>query len=417
MTTHHLKKFAKNESGNVAMLFGLSTFVVVGMVGGAVDLGRAMTSYAAMQDTADYAALNAAVTNANDIRDSTSFKTTATAAGQAEAIKTAQKRAATLGATNATVTLNWVNATDVKAVATTRYDTTFMKAVPGLPTAYNISAQATARSNVQLETASKPSKVELSYEAADYNQMWVYCFDKDWASKSFGSGKTARTSDEGTSKANMSGNLSFTKDMAVRMNQKGRSDFTLISDNGGSTLAYSMPTCAAGETVSYALYNSRNNRATPANWGSNYTTCSTSLSVSKTCYQWYTDTKRTEAADPANAVESYSTSPYQIETILCDDPNCSSITGGGANPNTTGSQISNRTTNRPPVTAKGCQPGKYMYVGWEDRPPQNSGGNGSGQPLATGVSDPGGDRDYDDIRVIVNCPQFVPGSRQVTLIN
>ena len=413
-------RFGRDEDGNVVIMFGLSLFTIIGTIGGAVDVGRSITAFTAMQDVADYTALNLAATAANDVRDGTSFTSSATTNLQAQALSVAQTRAAELGASNVTVRANWATASDksltLTVTAQTTYSSIFLSAVPGLPTSFTISGSATARSYQQnaTETAAKPSKVDLSYEAADYNQVWVYCYDKNWATTNYGNGKSARTSDEGTAKATMSGNLSFTKQMATNMNTKGRADFTLIADNGGSLLTFSMPTCATNETISYALYNSRNNRTTPSNWSKNYTSCGTSLSqTGKTCYQWYTDTLRSDSG-----VESYATSPYQLETILCDDANCNTTTGGGVNGPNADYHLTTRQTNRAPIQATGCQAGKYMYFGWEDRPPQNQGGNGTGAPYADGVSDPGGDRDYDDIRIIVNCPQYsyTPGARSVSLV-
>lgn len=60
------RSFAKNERGNVAIMFGLSTFVVVGAVGGAVDFGRAYSLKAKLQQSLDAAALAAASTYVND---------------------------------------------------------------------------------------------------------------------------------------------------------------------------------------------------------------------------------------------------------------------------------------------------------------------------------------------------------------
>lgn len=58
--------FAKNERGNVAMIFGLTSFVVVGIVGGAIDFGRAYTLKAKLQQSLDAASLAAASTYVND---------------------------------------------------------------------------------------------------------------------------------------------------------------------------------------------------------------------------------------------------------------------------------------------------------------------------------------------------------------
>ena len=51
------RSLAKNERGTVAMIFALTAFVVVTLVGGAVDFGRAYNGKAKMQTTLDAASL------------------------------------------------------------------------------------------------------------------------------------------------------------------------------------------------------------------------------------------------------------------------------------------------------------------------------------------------------------------------
>jgi hypothetical protein len=48
--------------------------------------------------------------------------------------------------------------------------------------------------------------------------------------------------------------------------------------------------------------------------------------------------------------------------------------------------------------ARPCEPGKFMYFGFEDRPPGQTGANSNWlQPAWT-------DADYDDIRIVMKCP-------------
>jgi hypothetical protein len=108
---------------------------------------------------------------------------------------------------------------------------------------------------------------------------------------------------------------------------------------------------------------------------------------------WYTDAR----LDAGGQEQHGGTSPHQLETVLCEDPQCAQPLNGGTIPG-------NNQRHRIPQKAQGCSPGKYMYFGWEDRPPRNQGGDGSGAPHPVGTSDPGGDRDYDDIRLIMSCP-------------
>ncbi len=58
--------FARNERGSVAIIFALSSFVVVSMVGGAVDFGRAYSLKSKMQNALDAASLASASAYAND---------------------------------------------------------------------------------------------------------------------------------------------------------------------------------------------------------------------------------------------------------------------------------------------------------------------------------------------------------------
>ena len=44
-TDHKLQNFSKNDNGNVALLFGLSVFTIIGAIGGAVDVGRSIGTY------------------------------------------------------------------------------------------------------------------------------------------------------------------------------------------------------------------------------------------------------------------------------------------------------------------------------------------------------------------------------------
>jgi hypothetical protein len=72
-----------------------------------------------------------------------------------------------------------------------------------------------------------------------------------------------------------------------------------------------------------------------------------------------------------------------LETVLCNNLNqCKGKGNGGIIPE--GRSRNPQWANRP------CEPGKFMYFGWEDRPP------GYGWT----------DSDYDDIRVIVECPKI-----------
>lgn len=379
-----------DRSGTVGIVFALTSMIALMCVGGAVDFGRALSMRSAMQRAGDAAALN-----------SVTLEETPAALRLASAESQLPGHIARYGGTGSKLKAKWLTSTDYEVIATAELPTAFLRAMPGgKMTTLRASTRSVARSYRMKVVAGPPSKIDLSYEAADYNQVWVYCYDPSWSTKG------TRTSDEGTKFQTFSGNLAFVTGVATNENRKGRSDFVLIADNGGSTISYTMPACKEGERVSYMLYNSRNSRTTPSNWKKNSTACGTALSqTGKSCYTWYTD-----ATLDANGAEQHNgTSPYQLETVLCDDANCTQPLNGGTIPG-------NNQTKRIPQVAAACQPGKFMYFGWEDRPPQNQGGNGNGLPYPVGVSDPGGDRDYDDIRLIMSCPVMEKDILQVRLI-
>jgi hypothetical protein len=159
---------------------------------------------------------------------------------------------------------------------------------------------------------------------------------------------------------------------------KGRTKFVDIADNAGTKFNYTMPACQAGETVSYKLKNVRNARTSPSKWND----------ARVENYSYFTDTTLEGYTQKHNlgGVEI-------LETVLCDSlAVCKPQSQGGVLPSG-----KNRT---PRVEARECSPGKLMYFGWEDRPP------GLGWT----------DRDYDDIRVIVECPSITKGQKQVRLI-
>jgi len=103
-------------------------------------------------------------------------------------------------------------------------------------------------------------------------------------------------------------------------------------------------------------------------------------------FEYYTDT------EIKNGSYDYDLGDWKVlETVLCDDvKECKPKSKGGIIP---------EGKNRTPVQAKGvCSPGKYIYYGWEDRPPGMSGPSDDWTDIAWT------DRDYDDIRIVIGCP-------------
>jgi hypothetical protein len=177
-----------------------------------------------------------------------------------------------------------------------------------------------------------PEVFNLAPEAADYNEVFAYCFNYT------GAGTAASR----------------------------RSQMTRIARNITPAVTYTWPECAEGDSMSFRLRNVRNSRSQAQN----------GQRLTGTEYNHYSDTVISEGREVYNfggrAI---------LETVRCDTlEECRPTNQGGVLP-----FGRNRTPN---VETRLCVPGKFMYFGWEDRPP----GLGST------------DRDYDDIVFVVRCP-------------
>lgn len=233
---------------------------------------------------------------------------------------------------NVQVQGRWTAANEFTVTVTGELPMTFATLIPTVGTTTPVSVTATARYR-EAQTIYKPPKTaQLDPEAGDYNRVYAYCYNE------------AEKDDPKT---------------------RGRSQEVAIADNGGTVYSFTFPSCGQGETLSYRLYNVRNSRTNKSNWDK----------ASAEQYNYYTDTKQT-----FGKADTYSAGAApMLETVLCPSfEKCETTNKGGVIP---------YGKNRTPVKAtQPCAPGKFMYYGWEDRPPSS------------------GDRDYDDIRVIVECP-------------
>lgn len=156
---------------------------------------------------------------------------------------------------------------------------------------------------------------------------------------------------------------------------KGRTQMIPIADNGGTKYTFTMPRCEHNETLSYRLMNVRNSRTNKKNWDN--------PNVER--YDHYSDTIRVAGR------EVYDFKGLEIlETVYCHTlAECKPVNQGGILPS--GKERNPQRATQP------CRPGAYMYYGWEDRPP------GLGWT----------DRDYDDIRIIVECPVIEASEQRV----
>jgi Flp pilus assembly protein TadG len=340
--------FRRDRGGNVAVIFGISIVPVMGLTGGAVDLSQATRDMAGLQSAFDAAAI-AGVRQA--------------ALGSAVVTLTAQNfLAANLPTRLKTYPVTIAPSNGGKTVRITTngtMQTTFLGII-GMKT-MNIVARSTATSTtIETVTSKKPVTAQLDPEAGDYNRMYVYCYDD------------------------------------ARRNQpdKGRSQMTAIADNAGTTYNFNMPACKATETFSYRLYNVRNARTQPHLWDTalpgtliaNNAADWANPWANNLSYNYYSDTRMVGGVP----THQFSNGVPILETVICKNlGQCKSKGNGGILPSGT-----NRT---PQQATEACSPGKYIYFGWEDRPP------GYGWT----------DSDYDDIRVIVECPSTTTTSSTV----
>lgn len=335
-----LQSFRSSRSGNVATIFAMTSIPLVGLTGGAVDFHQASRDSSSLQAAFDAAALAA-------VRQSPLGSLAAQQTAQAYLNANLSDRlrgytpniAVSDGGKTVTITVN----------GTMR--TTFLGAI-GMNT-LNVVAKSTATlTTIQTVVSKKPTTAQLDPEAGDYNRIYVYCYN----------------------------------DAQRNQASQGRSQMTAIADNAGTTYNFNMPACKTGETLSYRLYNVRNARTTPSLWDTaqpgtlkkQTEAQDTTAWTSNASYNYYSDTTQ----DSSGVLTHHFTNNVPIlETVICNSlATCKNKSQGGVIP--TG-------TNRTPQQAtQACSPGKFLYLGWEDRPP------GYGWT----------DSDYDDIRVIIECP-------------
>lgn len=344
-----LSRLGHDRRGNVAVIFGISVIPVFGLAGGAVDFSQATRDMAGLQAAFDAASI-AGVRQA--------------ALGSAVVTLTAQNYLnANLPTRLKTYPISVTTSDGGKTLRistnSATMQTTFLGII-GMKT-MNIVAKSTATSSTfDTITSKKPVTAQLDPEAGDYNRMYVYCYD----------------------------------DARRNQSDRGRSQMTAIADNAGTTYNFNMPACKPTETFSYRLYNVRNARTQPSLWdtalpgtliANNAADWADPWSNNRS-YNYYSDT-RLVGGVPVNQFDN---NVPILETIICDTlAQCKNKSAGGIIPTGTG---------RTPLQAtKACSPGKYIYFGWEDRPP------GYGWT----------DSDYDDIRVIVECPSTTTTSTTV----
>jgi Flp pilus assembly protein TadG len=236
------------------------------------------------------------------------------------------------------------------------------------PDEISLEAQAIAarQLNVQYEP---PERMLLDNEAWDYNEIYAYCYDNLTKTRVAGTetlvGNNIRLGvDKYTGETVTYNGKTIKKGDTI----KNATDIITISKGKINKVASDplvWPECKKqGQALSFRLRNIREVKQYPAKW-------STAAQ-----YNYYTDTVI------SGGVESFpGLTQAMLENVRCDSLD-------KCDPSKSGSTVPKGKNRTPTKETQPCLPGKFMYFGWEDRPPSG-----------------GSDKDYDDITMVMKCPK------------
>lgn len=370
-----IRDLLQNKRGSVAVIFGLSVIPILGVAGIAVDYSRASSARTSLQSKSDVIALTIAGNG--------------TKAGYQEVVSRMSMGTANeigvSGLKELAFTGTWTDEMTFAVTATGQLDTLIAHVLPSVFSRMDLGVIAVARISEQQYQYDPPVLTYLDPDAGDYNQLYAYCFDYTRAVPS-----------------------------NPALNYRHRSQMTLIADNNGKEYEFEWPRCGEGESLSIRMRNLRHVRSHPK------LLADRTLPPYAAEFDYYTDTRIFEGRETSDIVRENVWAPSHwpaqyrdgqvrngfnmLETVLCDSlTECVGTSRGGVLP-----EGKNR---NPSTSANACSPGKYMYFGWEDRPPRQVGASGRWtDPAWT-------DRSYDDIRIVMKCPDGGPiGDRNVRLI-
>ncbi len=356
-----LKRFKRDDRGVTAVIFSLALLPILGAAGAAVDYTRAINVRADLQKAVDAAALQAVSTRKHG--------ETFDAPGMFKAHyrnRVTPNAPAVAGA--------WSGPTSYTVTAEVTVPTTIASII--MPT-MRVAVTATAEA-IWRFTRTEIEGFNMSPEAADYNELYAYCYKESTKERL---GPIDPASLPGTGKNDGP--------------QIRRLDFQKIADNSDAGVARRPNSltiiCGEGEVASYHLRNIRGARLDTARHVpesvDHNRRCADTTSRSRLGETWrhYTDSTLPKDAKAGELPQVNTCYRDLVETIVCDRrEDCLTRALGGSLPDFMPKERTPRTASR------ACAPGRFIYFGWEDRPP------GIGQWT---------DRDYDDIRLTVRCPQ------------
>ena len=350
-------RLARNRSGAIAVMFAMAIPAMLGAAALAIDFSSYHYTQARLQNAADAAALAglqrldrpsdvpAEVVSYAAQNVPASFGTVMTQSDVQLGVWDPEAKRFIPGPT---ADPNAIRVTVQRSAARgNEVQTILMHMFGGAP---DLSATAIAARQliVQYEP---PVATNLSNEAFDFNELYVYCY---------------RYGGSGTPESRRS--------QMTLISNNYRTNRNVITDSRGMITAVPAnpvvwPECEAGESLSFRL---RNIREAKNRWENGQTI------NNPTQFNHFTDTRIVLGVEHFDGLSSVTI----LETVRCDTQ--SACTPGGR-----GSNIPSGRNRNPLVSTVACEPGKFKYFGWEDRPPQLG----------------GSDRDYDDIRILMKCPR------------
>jgi Flp pilus assembly protein TadG len=214
-----------------------------------------------------------------------------------------------------------------------------------------------------------PALTNLDNEAGDYNEIYAYCYD------STGSGAPeTRRSQMTLISNNVPSNQNIVSISGGVITANPPAPQNLVwprCDSQGQTLSFRLRNVRHAKSLSYLWANPNDNGGYPG----------------RPEYNHFTDTTINNGRETYGGLDQ-----PDVETVLCD-------TLDKCNTSVPGNIVPQGSYRSPQLASGTCAPGKFMYFGWEDRPPNQPGSNRNWtDPAWT-------DTDYNDIVIVVRCPR------------
>lgn len=417
-----LSSFLRRDDGVVAIIFAIMAIPFIAMAGWAVDYVRLQHVKDFLQAQVDAAALSAFVEDGENSDQRWALVKAAAMAEMARQYNGSWAREVGFEGhySDANETIEVIAYADVPLA--------FMSLLPGIPETQRISVSAVAQFYAAKEVREPPDTSLLDPEAGDFNRLWMYCYWPNRPDNDPNLPKRTRmvpVADNGGStftpdfgEPPTAGGLGLLYQTTIASHplgldglEMGVSEMAKGGGNNQRQYNYMWPSCSQGSFLSFRLENVRFSRTQPRYWDAGSAPNNGGDKITGR-FDYYTDTfftpgSTTEQYDGLYGPEKYTNGRKKVnilETVLCD-------TKEQCRPRSEGGIIPEHKPRDPQRATGKCEPGKYMYYGWEDRPDGLVGQSRDWQDVAWT------DRDYDDIRIIIKCPTFeTVGERNSLLI-